>query len=370
MISGLIIKYLNGDASEAEVSQIFKWIEESEENKKQFIDLKKAWAMSQVSSSDKTEIWSNLIHLINNKQKSRSWHFIKYAAIFILCTTLGFLLWFNKNKDQPITKGIVLEIQDTHTKIELNNKDSNGIGQLQNVIVEQNADEIVYQNVNTGQSLSYHSLNIPYGKTFKVTLADGTVVYLNAGSSLRYPQQFSTDGARKVFLKGEAYFNVKKDPNRPFIVDADDVSVEVLGTQFNVNTFHYLNEFNCVLVEGSVKLSDSKSNVVLTPNQKATKTSKLGAMAVSKVKTNMYTSWVNGELLLENSSFEYISNKLSKFYNIKIDNNNKKLKNQRFSGAIRLQNSDIESILELLRLDTPFSFKKVGNTIIIDSKEP
>lgn len=370
MISTLIIKYLDGNASETETSQVFEWIEASRDNKEVFMDLKKTWALSKVSNSEKTDVWNNLKTAIQFKRTNHRWQFYKYAAILIICVSVGSLFFLNKKQITEKPDGVVLEIQDTNTKLKLDNNSVSKLKQLEGVILSQNDDEIIYNEIITDRPVSYHNLNIPYGKIFKASLADGTVVHLNAGSSLRYPQQFSGNQPRIVFLQGEAFFDVRKDESRPFIVVSDDVTVEVLGTEFNVNTSDYNKEFHCTLVEGSVKLSNKSSAVLLSPGEKGFISGNTELIKVSNVNTKTYTSWTNGELLFEDAKFDDIALKLSKFYNLKFENRNKELKNQSFSGSISLRNSDLESILELLSLDTPFSYEKVGNTIIIDNHEP
>lgn len=368
MISDLIIKYLNGQATEEEVTLIYEWIDKSSSNKEHFITLKKAWAMSQVSDSERQQTWLNLEKKLD-KNSIGLGNFFKYAAIAILFIGVASIVRFgSRTKQDKAIESIVLEIEDTRTTIDLLENSDSKNERLQELITEQNESEIIYKTGLTTEPISYHNLKIPFGKIFKVTLSDGTVAHLNAGSSLKYPKIFGINQDREVFLEGEAFFEVVKDKDRPFIVSSGDKSIEVLGTKFNVNTKDYLDGYNCVLVEGSVKLSSAENNVILIPNQKAA--IKNDVFKVSEVKTNTYTSWINGELIFENSTFKHIAKKLSTYYNIEIINNNSTLKNQNFSGTIRLKNSDLESILELLRLDTPFLYEKENNSIIITNYQP
>ena len=125
-------------------------------------------------------------------------------------------------------------------------------------------------------------------------------------------------------------------------------------------------------MEGSVQLSNNNVHkVILNPNEKATWNITTETFNISQVNTKIYTSWVYGELVFEDSNFEDISNKLTQFYNVKIENHSNILKTQKFSGTINLKGSSIESILDLLRIDTPFSYiKNDRNTIIISNQQP
>ena len=371
-MESLIIKYLNGEANEHQVSLVFNWIEASQKNKKEFSDLKKTWAMSRVSKSDKKIAWHNIQ---NSTPKIKFFNFsyvLKYAAVFVIFISIGSLLWVSKKQDVLEPINVVLEIEETNTKINLvKNRPILGKQLINNVVI-QNENEIVYKNENISEPITYHTLNIPFGKTFKVTLSDGTIVHLNAGSRLKYPRQFNYNNNRKVYLQGEAFFKVKKNENSPFIVETNKFDIEVLGTEFNVNTLNLNDYIDCVLVEGSVRLSNNNVNeVILNPNEKATWNITSKTFNISQVNTKIYTSWVHGELVFKDSNFEDISNKLTQFYNVKIENHSNSLKTQKFSGTINLKGSSIESILDLLRIDTPFSYiKNDRNTIIISNQQP
>lgn len=370
MISSLITKYLNGEATEQEAAQVFQWIEASKKNEEHFVELKKSWAMSQFSDFDKKNAWYQLKKSINKNKPLKITRFLKYAALLILLVSISSLIWQSKKQDLPGKESIVLELEETHTKLDLVKNSTKLENQLANIISEQNENEIIYKNEFSSQPISYHTLNIPFGKIFKITLSDGSVVHLNAGSSLRYPKQFSSTENRKVYLQGEAFFNIQKDEKRPFIVEANNTEIKVLGTQFNVNTSKLNNDTSCVLVEGSVKLSNTLKSIILNPNEKATWNPSSNSFKVNIVNTNLYTSWVKGELIFENANFKDISNKLTQFYDVEIKNQSSILKTQKFSGIISLKNTNVENILDLLSMDTPFSYAMEKNTIIIKNNHP
>src|SRR5690606_25698590 len=128
---------------------------------------------------------------------------------------------------------------------------------------------------------------IPKGKKFQIQLSDGTLVHLNAGSSLRYPVDFLSEGPRQVFLSGEAYFDVAKNASNPFIVNVDDLEVRVLGTQFNVSAYSEDEYIDVVLVEGSVNLNKKEGDMVeLSPGQKGSYKQNSDSITVNEVNAS------------------------------------------------------------------------------------
>jgi transmembrane sensor len=191
-------------------------------------------------------------------------------------------------------------------------------------------------------------LKIPYGKTFEVQLSDGTIVHLNSGTSLRYPVQFLKNQNRKVYLMGEAYFEVAKDKAHPFTVNTQELDVEVLGTKFNVNTYSDDLTTDVVLVEGKVSLYKDKkttnNQVYLTPGLKGTNIKGKSVITTETVNTDYYTAWVKGSLVFKNAPFSEIIKKLERHYNVTFINKNKMLGKEIFNG--RFDNEPIEAVLK------------------------
>lgn len=368
MISNLIITYLNGNATEEEVKLIFEWIDASQANKEEFIALKKAWILSANTNSDQKLAWKNLKNKINKTKPKKYKAWFKYAALLILCLAIGKITSTLLNKEEQQPNAIVLETKDTSIKIELNKAHvTTAQGQ---VIAKQNNNEIIYKPEQTTKPLEYHTLKIPLGKTFKVTLSDGTKVHLNSGTTFKYPKQFSQNSNRLVYLEGEAFFEVESDKSRPFIVNINNIGIEVLGTKFNLNSYPERKATECVLVEGSVKafsLNQTSNNVLLTPNHKASWHDASNTFKLNKVDTNLYTSWIYGEIILESAHFSSFSKKLERAFNVKIINNNTLLEEQEFSGTINFKTSSLEDILDLLKFDTFFEYRTKDNQIIISN---
>jgi len=370
MISNLITKYLNGDATEKEVELIFEWIDASEANRKEFINLKKAWALTEVSKVERDEAWRALKDKISKTKPSKSKAWLRYVAVLVLFIALGRLVWVSNNEDQAPEQNntIVLEVEGSN--IPINALMQHVKTQSGEVIAEQNNNQIIYKPSKTTNVIEYHTLNIPLGKTFKVTLSDGTKVHLNSGTTFKYPKQFSNTENRMVYLKGEAFFEVKENKTHPFVVTINDIAVKVLGTKFNVNAYPENLTTSCVLVEGSVQafnLSNTNNKALLTPNHQATWNPASEVFSLKEVNTDLYTAWIHGEIILDSAHFSSFSKKLERAFNVKIINNNSALEAQEFSGTINFKTSKLSDILDLLKFDTYFEYTIDNNQIIISN---
>ncbi|NKI25456.1 DUF4974 domain-containing protein [Arenibacter sp. 6A1] len=237
------------------------------------------------------------------------------------------------------------------------------------VVGTQNGSSLHYLNNSVAEELIYNTLHIPFGKKFELLLSDGTKVTLNAGSSLKYPVQFLSGHTRKVFLKGEAFFDVAKDAKHPFIVNANDLNIQVLGTEFNLSYFPEDEEISTVLVEGSVELykdgADKNKNTVtqLQPGQKASWNPLKNSMQVKAVDVSLYTSWMHGELICKAMPFSKLRTKLERHFNIRIENNNEALDKQIYTATFK--GESLEDILEAFKEDFPFKYSREGDTITI-----
>ena len=209
----------------------------------------------------------------------------------------------------------------------------------------------------------------PFGVRSRITLSDGTTVYLNSGSSLSYPVRF-TQGKRKVVLKGEAYFEVTKDPKHPFVVNADNLDIRVLGTHFDVKAYADDNKVVTTLLEGAVDITgipgaDQQKNYVLAPNQQAVYIKDTKSMNVHKVEdASLYAIWKDGQLYFDNERFADITKKLERAFNMKIRISSDKLKNELFSGQFD-SNENIYKILYIMKRHRDFTYKIDQDTIDI-----
>ena len=362
MISEILTKYLSNEATEQEIQTLFEWIEASEENKKQFIAAKKIWAMSSLSDGTLEET-----PVIQLKAKNKVYRYLKFASVFLVLFGLGKLA-FNYSQKANSAKEIVLELSDGRLEIITKNNQSKVVNDKGDLIAKKFPNQIVYFGKVQDQEVVYNTLKIPYGKRFKLQLSDGTVVNLNSGTTFKYPEQFGVNGKRNVYLTGEAFFEVAKDKTHPFIVHANKVEVEVLGTKFNVSAYPENPTVNSTLIEGSIQMAEAenKSNAVLiVPNQMATWQNNSKKITTKFVDTSIYSAWTKGDIAFKDTPFSTIAKIIERTYDVKIINENSDLARQNFTGSIKISESSVENILELLKRDTPFNYAIKENTITI-----
>ena len=213
--------------------------------------------------------------------------------------------------------------------------------------------------------LVYNELVIPRGGRYNLKLADGTEVWLNAGSSLKFPVAFN-DSTRVVFLTGEAYFEVAHH-NKPFIVNSGEMAVRVLGTTFNISAYEDEAVMRTTLVEGSVKIMlGNTSDIIktLAPNDQAIISKDDATLEVTAVNTDQYTSWVQGKLEFNNDNLEVVMKRLARWYDFEFEFENVSARNFHFTARIK-NDQNISSILEMLEMTTDVKFEIRDNKIIV-----
>ncbi len=207
----------------------------------------------------------------------------------------------------------------------------------------------------------YREVKAAFGTQAKVELADGTTVYLNSGSKLRFPESFANQELRKVSLDGEGYFAVTKNPEQPFVVEVNNLNVKVLGTTFDVDAYQGNDDVKVVLVEGSVllqgKTKDGSEEILnLSPDQIATLNRTNNSLSKAEVKNmNKYTGWINGKIIFVDDPIETVVNKLGKWYNVDIIIADKKLSNYSFTATF--MDESLEQILDVLSLTSSMTYK-------------
>ncbi|MFH7017329.1 FecR family protein [Flavobacterium sp. FlaQc-47] len=355
----LIVKYLTNQATQEEMNLLTQWLDKdgSKEIFAQFVKANYA-ADILLSEYDSSKVKKKLTEIIRKEDKTfyqRNYtSFYQYAAILLV--VLGSFYFYKsdilsvskENVIIPKENEIVLQIGNEASEIIDPSKTRDITDKFGKTIGKINNKRLVYSDANLEGPVTYNTLKIPYGKRFDVQLSDGTIVYLNSGSSLRYPVQFSKNKSRQVFLVGEAYFEVAKDKQHPFTVNTQDINVQVLGTRFNVSSYTEDISTDVVLVEGKVSLYKDiitpVNQVFLNPGLKGSCTRGGQKITVNSVNTRYYTAWLNGDLVFKNASFEEIIKKLERNYSVTIVNNNKKLANEVFNA--NFDNKSIEDILK------------------------
>jgi ferric-dicitrate binding protein FerR (iron transport regulator) len=373
----LISKYLSGNASEEEVMLIMRWVDNSSENKQAFIQLKKIAAFEAKSDQDCEIAWKQFMQKITiRNRKKKQLLLMKYAAVFAGTVGIAFFLEREISVPQDFnTEGnaITLELENGNIQIITDKEERNIFNKNGKVVAKKQGNTLNYNaglEVVVSSKPVYNQLTVPFGKTFKLVLSDGTMVYLNAGSSLRYPVKFLKETEREVFLEGEAFFDVVKNEITPFVVNANNLNVRVLGTKFNLSSYPEEESINTVLVEGSValyeknKVFDSENITLLEPGHKAQWNKRIKNVSIDKVDTEMYIGWIDGKIIFRDTPFKIIRKKLERHYNISIKNNNKILEEKTYNAKFDIES--IEQLLNTLNEIYPIKYTIEKNEIVIN----
>jgi len=218
----------------------------------------------------------------------------------------------------------------------------------------------------------FNTLVVPYGRTMKTELSDGSTVWLNSGSRLVYPAAFMSD-KREVYIEGEAIFEVSHDREKPFFVISDNQTVKVLGTVFSVSNYKDDKSISTILKSGSVKISfpDKATgaatirDIKLSPGTRATLNKNDQSVVSEKVDVDTYFSWRKGFIVFNKNDLSYIMRRLSRYYNMEVKIKNDTILDDTFSGYLNL-NEDVEKVLEVIQVTTEFEYKLQNNVIIIN----
>jgi ferric-dicitrate binding protein FerR (iron transport regulator) len=315
---------------------------------------------------EKDDIAQQVITRINldmeyNKRQSIFISFLKYAAVAVIFAAIGGLAVYLNSGKESIYKQLAgqivqlpssgqgpLLITSTGENVDLK-KSNSSVDYTRNGAIVLNSDSVI-QTANDLPNVM-NQLVIPYGNQSKLILSDNTVVWLNAGSRLVYPTFFSGK-TREVLLFGEAFFEVSKNAEKPFIVKTSDIEIKVLGTQFNVSAYVEDKMIQTVLKEGSVEIrrdnaSFFDSKVVLKPNQMASYSKITNETQLYEVDANYYALWTKGLLSFDDVDFNRILKKVERFYNISVSFSEPNIGSIRISGKLDLkQNRD--EVLEYL----------------------
>lgn len=382
-IENILVKFFSQSANMTDLEILNKWIE-NPENQLVFQEyVKTHFAITFAMNEPNVDTIRKVLLEEIRKEKRKVYKFrfravMRYAAIAIIFLGIGFLLQKDIFNDNSIEQAIVPRKDDITLK--LGNGDikviaTDGTSKVYDangkVTGEQNGNQLIYSGNGESSELVYNSLSIPNGKRFNITLSDGTTVYLNSGSSLTYPIQFLKNQIRKVSLTGEAYFEVAHDKKHLFVVNANKLDVKVYGTKFNISSYPEDETTDVVLVEGSVSLAQSRvsvsheNEVFLSPGYKATFNKEDKKIMNEKVNTSLYTSWMSGNLVFRQESFENIIQKLERHYNVIIINNNEKLAKETFNATIETDRESIEQVFNYFKKVHQIKYSIVENKIII-----
>ncbi len=361
-MENLILKYLTDSISENERKELIEYLQQPE-NRKRFKELVKInhRLNKEYTKVNTSESYSGLLKRITSEKSLKRKLFpilLKYAAIFAGVAILGYGIYSNSPR-QVNTRisgpQITLQLEDGSFKIVDENANVSILDINGNLISQQKNNQLFYSKDGKAEKLVYNTLSVPYGKTFKLELSDGSVVTVNSGTKLKYPVNFIKNNNRTVFLDGEAFFEVAKDTDHPFVVNTNDMDIEVLGTKFNVTSYTEDQKTSTVLVDGKVQASNkaiTEDIAILSPNQRASFSENV--IHVEDVNVKKYIAWVQGQLIFEDDSFNVIANKLERKFNLKIVNNYPELEKINITASFR--NESIDDVLKIFQSYQAFEY--------------
>ncbi|MDH6304116.1 transmembrane sensor [Parabacteroides sp. PF5-5] len=294
----ILIRYFSGECTESEKSSIQKWLEEDETHKKQFINERIRFDASLMIDENK------MLHT-DYKAKGIIWNIMKIAAAFLILVGSSYL--FSLYQDRQ--------------------------------------GEMISQNIH-----------VPTGNRTSITLPDGTLVWLNSNTTLKYPSRFSKK-ERIVELDGEAYFEVTKDKKKTFIVKTNKYNIEVLGTTFNVEAYNNKETFSAALFTGRIKLyqeEEKETSIFLNKGECAKLVD--NTLQISPIQSETYR-WRDGLIIIENKSFEEVMLLLEKYFGQEIIIENKKVKDLGYQGKLRIADG-VDHALRVLQNDYHFTYKR------------
>lgn len=229
------------------------------------------------------------------------------------------------------------------------------------------------------QDLAYNEIIVPLGEKAQIILSDGSHVWINSASKLRYPVKFG-EISRDVTLEGEAFFDVEKKHGKTFVVNTRDVKINVMGTAFNVKCYPGDKKTQTIVVRGMVKVEDIHGNqkaIIVKPNEMAIlqekslpgqTTSKISSITVNKVDPESLVSWKDQLLVFAGETFEDLAIKMERWFNVNIKIDNDELKSERYNGKF-VHNETVYQVLEAIKITTPIVYKVEKDTIIISRKQ-
>ncbi len=328
-----IIDYLCGKWDECDAGLLNAWLEESEDNRQLFSRLVSLWEADQMVRREKDfdpdQAWARLESRMDGKRSAAD-RFIRLKQLSRIAAVLILTLFIGGTGHYFLQK----LFRPSFT--------SSGI-------VEYTA---------------------PYGSKTSLKLADGSFVWLNAGTTLKYNQEFGV-GNRDITLSGEAYFEVAKNKQLPFKVRAEEISVKALGTRFNIKAYPDEKTIETILLEGSVEVQDhtpgGKRRVVLEPHQKAVFHDDRNDFMISEINNTAEVSWFTGKWTIKDTRMENLAKLLERRYNINFEFDDERIEDYEFGCTIK--DETIEQILTAITYSAPVKYRIVNNQVTLSNDE-
>ncbi|NAY91426.1 DUF4974 domain-containing protein [Muricauda sp. JGD-17] len=379
----LLEKYIAQSASEEETKALMYAVHSGKYDDllKKHLDDMKLGPLEDVSEQRAGELFQNIIQTAKpfpeSKVKKGTWRTYGVATAAVVLFAFGLSLFFDQERNQIAPNGIesimpgtdkaTLTLDDG-SQVVLDSTSQGAVANQGNIQVINGQGHLSYvTSAGSWQNkeIVYNTVTTPRGGQYAMVLPDGTKVWLNAASSIKYPVTLSGE-KRVVELTGEAYFEVatlrKGNGKVPFVVSVGGAEVEVLGTHFNIMAYDEEPTLQTTLLEGSVRLRTGESSLLLVPGQQA-KLDDSGELSLStNVDTRQVVAWKNGYFRFNNTNITTIMNQLGRWYDVDISYDSNAIKELSFGGVIS-RKDNIGEMLDLLELTESIHFDVAGNAI-------
>lgn len=384
----IIHKKLKGQTSSKEEQVFQKWLNSSPNHRTYFTKCEIFYKREVEDLDQVPNTTDEFMKKLNSKSRIiRLRKILSYAAVIMLPILLAAGMLFlsdsgiKKQMAQMNTLQTAEAIQNQALLITSSGKTYDLESGIEQAIDEEQGVKIrkylkaglKYENrtSNHKKELIYNTLKTAKGGEYQLELADGTKVYLNCDSELRYPVNFG-EGERRVELKGEAFFEVTKN-GQPFVVDVNNLSVEVLGTKFNLMAYANEESIQTTLVSGKVKVAvkgndeNNIESIYLEPGKQASWNKLSQTLDSKEVDTDLYTSWINGYFRFENQRLEDVMRTISRWYGVKVFYQNPGLKNKRLTGKL-YRFEDFSVLANMIEKISEAELNENNNAVVIRMK--
>lgn len=381
-ISEFISKFLGDSLKEEELQELEKWVEEDEHHRELFDKWSSTELMRQKAEAYKRlnyiGAWEEFRKVRRGRlaTRRRKWRItcMKYVAMFIIPLGIAIMLFIrNGREEEGQMESIAVKAGKPQAVLVLSSGERQVLDRGEKsiedrgVMIRADSGRINYEGkllAKGGVQEVFHVLEVPRGGEYFMTLEDGTRVWLNAATRLKYPVVF-TGGIRKVFLKGEAYFEVVHDTTRPFIVETEQANIRVLGTSFDVCAYKEEGKMWTTLEEGMVEVesADKEKKIKMFPGEQICLEDGRG-MKKYKVETALFTSWRIGRLVFKDIRLEDLMRNMARWYDVEVVFRRENLKDIVFTGDVK-KYEDLNEVLEMIELTSEARFTIEGQSIII-----
>lgn len=375
----IINKSLDGSLNDQESEILSEWLAESAEHRALYQKIK---AYDSYSLSDeKFEQWrSEYTNVLSRLKQHRNRRFIRRKILVStsVAAVFAFVALFTLFLNHPEPGSVNLNESGEHSKVQLQLANGNWLDLdtikenrltgMDHVNVSSSDKTLTYQRADSLRQMEYNILKTERGGEWNVTLEDGTRVYLNSSSTLKYPVSFAGE-SRQVFLEGEAYFEVTHNPNKPFIVKTNDMNILVRGTSFNINAYPDYKIVRTTLVNGKIDVECSGNTHTILPGQQIVFEKETRSVKIQEVDTELYTSWKNGFYKFNETRLEDILAMLSLWYDVDVIYADESVKDLCFTSSGKMARYDnLINLLKKFEYTNNVTFELNGKKLTVRKK--